>query len=270
MPDTKFRADLKNAFFRTTPMFSITNPVRPELEIPKRIAKRLEDRPKKITRPRLVLAIGTAFSVLLVGAVVALQYRSPGAQVVADATRVSPATTAQPTGQTAADPPKTGQDGPTGGQPQTPPTQGQQPPATRISGPLGLSTVLPPGWTVSGSTESAIEAYSLPRGQPTRSILRLGGVPATGQDLLAAKRAEEATFTAQPGYTRITLAAQTYQSHPAVLWEFETGNHGRRTRILFWQRNTTVYFISLSTPAAAWNNATDKTFADLKAATTVS
>ncbi|MEV4319933.1 hypothetical protein [Actinocrispum sp. NPDC049592] len=266
MPDTKFRADLKNAFFRTTPMFSITNPVRPELEIPKRIAKRLEERPQKIFRPRLVLAIGMAFSVLLVGTVVAIQYSRTGAQQVADVTRVPP--TAQPTAEQPADNNSGRATGGPSPVPQSAPTASEaSPPPMPIAAPLGLSTLLPPGWTATTQTGAVTEA----RG-PGEAILRLGGGQATGSDLLADRQAADAAAANRPGYTRILLAAQTFRSHPAVLWDFQDLrlDVSRRTRILYWQQNSTVYYVSLSAPSRTWDVTTDRLFDGFVNSATVS
>jgi hypothetical protein len=117
------------------------------------------------------------------------------------------------------------------------------------SGPLFL------GWQLRQGIGSDVEAV---RGQPTgpdRERISIGGSPAGRTNVVELNRDEEQRITRSfQNYRRLRLDTVTYNSSPAVAWEFEWNDGGtmRRAVRLMWRFNDTDYFIYMSASATSW------------------
>jgi hypothetical protein len=268
--DSKFGADLRNAFFRNTRAFASNREIRPELRLAGLIRRKLTRRPApaeqnrpepsaQVIRPDfksrarsvfLVAAMFLGFAVVVTG--VLLNERGP--QVTAG-NPIAATDTPQPNRHR----PDTSPPAPAG----QPPTRPAEAPRQLISGPLGLRTTLPDGWQLTETTTTFIEAEPAGRNPEPRTFLRIGAGPAQADELLAARTAYEERFKSTVSdYRRIRLDQFAYAKKQAIAWDFQWKADAteRRARVVNWREGNAEYFIYLSAPAATWDKATDRVF----------
>jgi hypothetical protein len=122
----------------------------------------------------------------------------------------------------------------------------------QVSGPPGMTTVVPTGWPVRLLRAGVMIADD--PADPGRFV-ELGGSAVSDADMLGAHLRYEHDFVpTHPGYTRLRLESATYHSFPAVDWEFEWVKSGvqRHAHILYWQTGGVEYFVYASSTAAGW------------------
>jgi hypothetical protein len=133
--------------------------------------------------------------------------------------------------------------GPTG-----PPSGFQQ-----VSGPSGLTTVIPNGWQVS-SIRNGFQADDPHNGGANGRFVRYQGVAGEADLFTWLTAYEKQSWSTQPGYQRVQMNQQKFHDSPAVLWEFTYSLNGepRHVKILYWNANGTQYDVYASAPAAGW------------------
>jgi hypothetical protein len=160
-------------------------------------------------------------------------------------TESSPSTTADPT---------------TPSQPTTPATS-TPPPTTpgvpvgfqAVSGPRGITTLIPTGWQAKPREgQAAIQATN--PAEPT-SFLRYGGSPSPAEPLLAVQQAAERAFRpTYAGYQLIALTPGKWRGHESVTWEFEFEAAGGRKHVnsTYWRAAGVDYVLYASALVTSW------------------
>jgi hypothetical protein len=222
----------------------------------KRVPKHASTRPIPKTRPRQLSSRVLALSLAAAYLVVAIAI---GTTLLI---RVGPAQPTQPTPDTRVGPalPGIGLDlrpweaAPEDGSTTQDRTFGQNPAGFQwVSGPLGVTTVIPDGWRPhQGDTPGSTEAAD-----PSNKdiLVRYGGSPAPTEDIYHAHLRYEGVFTTnRAGYRRHRLETTTYRGLPAVEWEFEWNHTGtqRHVRSLYWRSGDVEYFVYASSPVSMW------------------
>lgn len=127
----------------------------------------------------------------------------------------------------------------------------------QVSGPAGLSTVVPSGWE-DAATATPGEVFEVrdPTANPPR-FLRYGATLA-GANPSAELTEYESMFAAErQNYERIRLAPTTFDGVTADVWEFlfdEYGGGQRHVYVLYWTVGLHRYFIYASAPASQWDD----------------
>ena len=122
-----------------------------------------------------------------------------------------------------------------------------------VSGPAGMSTVIPYGWrTVSAGQPGAMRAVD--PSDPGR-VVGYGGAKALSDDIVATHVAYEERFAGRTSsYRRVGLNSATYGGHKAVEWEFvhQDGGGPQRVHALYWLVDGVEYFLFVSGPDQQW------------------
>ncbi|MFI9384367.1 hypothetical protein [Kutzneria sp. NPDC052558] len=123
----------------------------------------------------------------------------------------------------------------------------------QVSGPAGLTTVIPNGWQVS-SIRNGFQADDPANGGASGRFVRYQGVAGEADLFTWLTAYEKQSWSTQPGYQRVQMSQQKYQQNPAVLWEFTYSLNGesRHVKILYWNADGTQYDVYASAPASAW------------------
>jgi hypothetical protein len=147
--------------------------------------------------------------------------------------------------------------GPTG----TPRPTTSAPPASRapagfqpVTGPAGIHTVIPVGWSAGRTTGPGAMQAADP-GDAGRYV-KYGGSAAPALGIDASHVQYENGFAVKAkDYRRIVLSTATYGGHEAVEWEFEhtVGPSVRPVRSLYWRAGGKEYFVLACAPAAQWS-----------------
>jgi hypothetical protein len=124
-----------------------------------------------------------------------------------------------------------------------------------VSGPGGITTVIPPGWTVAPTSSPGSVQATDP--SDSTKFVRYGGSAAPATPILQSHLGAERDFSSQanrPGYARLTLEQTTVRGYDAVDWEFEwDAPEGRRhVHAMYWRADGTEYFVYVSTRLADW------------------
>ncbi|MFD4255499.1 hypothetical protein ACFWQL_37700 [Amycolatopsis thermoflava] len=126
-------------------------------------------------------------------------------------------------------------------------------PGNEVTGPAGIRTVIPEGWTVA-PTRSAGSVQATDPADSSRYV-RYGGSAVPNASILDSHLEAESDFAAaRPGYSRVELAQTTIRGYEAIVWEFEwTAPEGRRhVKAEYWRASGTEYFVYASSKAADW------------------
>ncbi len=200
------------------------------------------------SRTLAAVAVIVNLTVCALTAVVVLVVRDRGAAPVA-APAASPSvstTSARPSST----PVPTSSTGPAATSPSAVPG-GTQP----VTGPAGITTVIPAGWEVK-PTSSPGSVQATDPAQSSR-FLRYGGAPSPGKALLAAQQDYERTFPrGHPGYRLIGLEPTTVRGAEAVSWEFEfQADVGlKHVKSVYWRAQGVDYFVYGSSVVAGWTD----------------
>jgi hypothetical protein len=123
----------------------------------------------------------------------------------------------------------------------------------RVSGPAGVFTVIPAGWSAVRSTGPGALQAADPAG--TGRYVKFGGSVAPQIAIDLSHIQYENGFAARSAdYRRIALSLATYGGHEAVEWEFEhrDGPNISHVRSLYWRVGGKEYFVLASAPVAQW------------------
>lgn len=143
--------------------------------------------------------------------------------------------------------------------PSTPPPTSAPPASTPaattqiVSGPGGLTTKIPVGWTAkvrSGGTDAQATNPKTPT-----SFLRYGGSPSPARPLADVMRNAERSFsTTYPGYTLIALRPGTWRGHESVSWQFEfdTPDGRKHVESVYWRTGGHDYVLYASSLLTNW------------------
>ncbi|WP_228685066.1 hypothetical protein [Amycolatopsis thermoflava] len=126
-------------------------------------------------------------------------------------------------------------------------------PGSEVTGPAGIRTVIPEGWTVA-PTRSAGSVQATDPADSSRYV-RYGGSAVPNASILDSHLEAESDFAAaRPGYSRVELAQTTIRGYEAIVWEFEwTAPEGKRhVKAEYWRASGTEYFVYASSKAADW------------------
>lgn len=132
-------------------------------------------------------------------------------------------------------------------------TSSPAPPGSEVTGPAGIRTVIPEGWTVA-PTQSAGSVQATDPADSSRFV-RYGGSAVPNASIMESHLEAESDFAAaRPGYSRVELAQTTLRGYEAIVWEFEwTAPEGRRhVKAEYWRASGTEYFVYASSKAADW------------------
>ena len=124
----------------------------------------------------------------------------------------------------------------------------------RVNAPGGLTTTIPPDWTIATGTVATTLVATDPT-SPHRE-LRLGGAPVTDPSTPLLDRITRAATDRErePGHRRLTLTATTIRDHPAVTWEFEENTTTpKRVATAFWEVNGVEYVLYSAGPPQEWD-----------------
>ena len=129
------------------------------------------------------------------------------------------------------------------------------PPGYReVSGSFQLSTVVPNTWTVVDGSVSTTRVATDPA--DARREIRFGGAPPEGGSgtTLADRIGKAADENTLPGYRKTSLEPTTFNSHPAMLWEFEFTRNSvpRKVSAFYWEAQNVEYVIYASTTPDDW------------------
>ncbi|MGZ0149501.1 hypothetical protein ACXJJ3_20725 [Kribbella sp. WER1] len=122
-----------------------------------------------------------------------------------------------------------------------------------VSGPGGITTKIPQGWSAavrSGGTD----AQAADPAQPT-SFLRYGGSPSPSRPLAEVMQDAERGFSAKyPGYQLIGLRPGTWRTHESVSWEFEfdTADGRKHVESVYWRTGGNDYVLYASALVTNW------------------
>jgi hypothetical protein len=123
----------------------------------------------------------------------------------------------------------------------------------RVSGPAGVRTVVPAGWSSVRTTGPGAVQASDPAG--TGRFVKYGGsvAPGIGIDLVHVKYENDFASRAAE-YSRIVLRSARYGGHDAVEWEFEhrNGSQVAHVKSLYWRADGKEYFLLASAPVTQW------------------
>jgi len=140
-----------------------------------------------------------------------------------------------------------------------------------VTGPAGLRTVVPHGWTRTAAPGPGAAQYVDPFN--SQRMVRFGGSQTSTEDMLAVHQDYEATFAAEkPGYELIALSSTTFHGAEAVQWEFEydaapEAGGRRHVSSLYWLAGDTQYFVYASAPDDEWPKMTEIIASMLEGAT---
>jgi hypothetical protein len=180
-----------------------------------------------------------------------LVVRSGGGDAAAAESGPTPAPTASSPSPTA-DPTTPSQ--PTTPVPSTPPTTPGVPAGFQaVSGPRGITTLIPTGWQAKlREGQAAIQATNPAE---STSFLRYGGTPSPAEPLLTVQQAAERAFRpTYPGYQLITLTPGRWRGHESVSWEFEFQAPGGRKHVnsIYWRAAGVDYVLYASALVNSW------------------
>ncbi|MET7281896.1 hypothetical protein ABZS29_26930 [Kribbella sp. NPDC005582] len=122
-----------------------------------------------------------------------------------------------------------------------------------VSGPAGITTKIPSGWTAKVRAGKA-DAQATDPAQPT-SFLRYGGSPSPSQPLIDVMRNAERNFSTQyPGYKLIALQPGTWREHESVTWTFEFDTAAGRKHVdsTYWRAGQDDYVLYASALVTNW------------------
>lgn len=122
----------------------------------------------------------------------------------------------------------------------------------RVSGPGGMTTVVPEGWPSEVSTGPGNIQATDP--EDANRLLKYGGAPVPAEDIHTSHVAYEAQVAKRPEYRLIRLDRVTFHGTDGIDWEFEwTPPEGRRhVRSLYWRVNGYEYFVYAAAPVGKW------------------
>lgn len=122
----------------------------------------------------------------------------------------------------------------------------------RVTGPGGMTTVVPEGWPTEVSTGPGNMQATDPA--DANRLLKYGGAPAPAEDIHSSHVAYEAQIAKRPAYRLIRLDQLTFHGTDAVDWEFEwTPPEGRRhVRSLYWRSGGYEFFVYAAAPVDKW------------------
>jgi hypothetical protein len=125
-------------------------------------------------------------------------------------------------------------------------------PTEYVSGPAGLTTVAPVGWTPK-STKSTGTVERFDPADPGRFV-RYGAVRSAG-NVYSPGNYFAQTPTVHGGYQQYTLTTTTFHGRPAAEWEFEFDKQGggrRHAHALYWEAGGMEYVVYASSTADRW------------------
>jgi hypothetical protein len=122
----------------------------------------------------------------------------------------------------------------------------------RVSGPGGMTTVVPEGWPSEPSTGPGNIQATDPN--DPRRMLKYGGSPEPAEDIHSSHVAYESQVAKRTGYRLIRLDQLTFHGSDAIDWEFSwTPPEGpRHVRSLYWRRDGYEYFVYAAGPEDTW------------------
>ncbi|WP_436491766.1 hypothetical protein [Actinokineospora sp. HUAS TT18] len=123
---------------------------------------------------------------------------------------------------------------------------------TRVSGPGGMSTLIPAGWPQkTGTGPGNLEATD-PAGNGRN--VKYGGAPHDGKDLLTSHIEYAQTVSTRPGYRQLQLGLVSFHGGDAVDWEFvlDSGGGTRHVRSLYWRRDGYEFFVYAGSQEELW------------------
>jgi hypothetical protein len=126
--------------------------------------------------------------------------------------------------------------------------EGYQP----VSGPGGITTVIPAGWSASpASGPGAMQAND--PADPTRFI-RFGGSAAPREDIYGSHVAYQSQISDRPGFRSIRLEPTRFHGAEAVAWEFQwdVAEGRRHVSSLYWRIGGTEYFVLAAALVHRW------------------
>lgn len=124
----------------------------------------------------------------------------------------------------------------------------------KVAGQAGMSTAIPPGWSVhTCQSGNGCEQSD----DPTDSgrFLRFGGSPSPAGDLTSVQAKYEQDFGRnRTGYQRFTLQPGSFHGYPSVEWEFEWTSSGvrRHVHVLYWRAGGADNFVYASSTVDGW------------------
>jgi hypothetical protein len=122
-----------------------------------------------------------------------------------------------------------------------------------VTGPGGMTTLIPSTWPTSPSTGPGAMQADDPTG--TTVYLRYGGSPSPVTDAYDTHvEYERQVAASKDGYTPLRLERTTVRGMSAVDWEFQhDAPDGRRhVRSLYWLARGNEYFVLASAPVELW------------------
>lgn len=124
--------------------------------------------------------------------------------------------------------------------------------ASPVSGPGGIATVLPAGWTAQPKDQYTAEAHDP---ADNSRFVRYGVSAPSTASIMAVHTAGEKDFIRRyPSYRRLRLEETPVRGHDGLVWEFEyTAAEGQRhVRVHYWRVSGTEYLVYASSKAEQW------------------
>lgn len=123
-----------------------------------------------------------------------------------------------------------------------------------VSGPLGLTTVVPAGWTLDPTIGSDLFSQ-VDNPADASQFVRYGANPAPAGNLLSVVRSAAHTNPKiSAGYRELRLVPVSFHGGPAVDWEFDFEKDGvlRHVYARYWESQGSEYFVYVSGPHGDW------------------
>ena len=123
----------------------------------------------------------------------------------------------------------------------------------QISGPNGMTTCIPLGWSTSVAPGPAAMQADDPAG--TSLQVRYGGSATSLTDTYETHADYERTFSANKvNYVSVRLESTTVRGMSAIDWEFtyDAASGPRHVRSVYWLAQGHEYFVYSAAPAALW------------------
>ncbi|QWF81929.1 hypothetical protein [Amycolatopsis sp. CA-230715] len=121
-----------------------------------------------------------------------------------------------------------------------------------VSGPGGIATVLPAGWTAQPKDQYTAEARD--PADSTRFV-RFGISAPSTASIMAVHTAGEKDFIRRyPSYSRLRLEETPVRGNDGLVWEFEyiAAEGQRHVRVHYWRAGGTEYLVYASSKAEQW------------------
>ncbi|GAA1993926.1 hypothetical protein [Amycolatopsis minnesotensis] len=123
-----------------------------------------------------------------------------------------------------------------------------------VTGPGGIATVLPGGWTAQPKDQYTAEAHDP---ADTTRFVRFGVSAPSPAAIMTLHAAGEKDFIRRyPSYTRIRMDQTPVRGHDGLVWEFGyTAAEGQRhVRVHYWRVSGTEYLVYASSKAEQWTS----------------